>query len=85
MQKPLTIFIRINTPSLLVAPPPLLSTFAKFIFWGFTSISTASTFAIPGLKKKTRFSTSPRNKERIGYMHDDVYIRAINSLYTRPF
>ena len=40
-------------------PPPLLFTFAKFIFRGFTSLSTASTFVIPGFRKKMRFSTSP--------------------------
>ena len=39
--------------------PPLLCKFANFIFWGFTSLSTANTFAIPGLRKKMRFSTSP--------------------------
>ena len=53
-----TVFIRINAPSLLVAPP-LLSTFAKFILWGFISLSTASTFAILGFRKMMRFSTSP--------------------------
>ena len=57
-QKNHTVFIRINALSLLV-PAPLLSTFAKFIFWGFTSLSTASNFAIPGFQKKMRFSTSP--------------------------
>ena len=46
-----TVFIHIKAPSLLVAPL-LLSTFAKFIFRSFTSLSTASTFAIPGLGKK---------------------------------
>ena len=43
---------------LLTINVPLLSTFAKFIFWGFTSISTASTFVIPGFQKKMHFSTS---------------------------
>ena len=53
-----TVFIRINAPSLLVIPS-LLSTFEKFIFQGFTSLSTAITFAIPGFPKKMHFSTSP--------------------------
>ena len=62
--KTCTVFIRINAPFLLVPPPPPppppppLSTFAKFIFRGFTSLSTASTFAIPAFRKKMRFSTS---------------------------
>ena len=37
---------------------PLLSTFSKFIFQGFTYISIASTFTIPGFWKKMHFSTS---------------------------
>ena len=44
----------INRPS-----PPLFSTFAKFIFQGFTSLSTATSLAIPGFRKKMRFSISP--------------------------
>ena len=41
--------------------PPLLTTFANFIFRGyrFTSISTANTSAIPGFRKNMCFSTSP--------------------------
>ena len=35
------------------------STFAKFIFRGFTSLSTATSLVIPGFRKKMRFSTSP--------------------------
>ena len=42
-------------------PPPLFSTFAKFIFRGFTSLSTANTFAIPGFRKMVHFSTSQAN------------------------
>ena len=42
-------------------PPPLFSTFAKFIFRGFTSLSTANTFAIPGFHKMVHFSTSQAN------------------------
>ena len=41
--------------------PPLFSTFAKFIFRGFTSPSTADTFAIPGFRKMVHFSTSQAN------------------------
>ena len=37
---------------------PHLTTFAKIIFQGFTSPSTASTFAILGFQKKISFSTS---------------------------
>ena len=33
-------------------PPPFLSTFAKFTFQSFTSLSTASAFAIPGFQTK---------------------------------
>ena len=39
--------------------PPLFSTFAKFIFRGFTSLSTATSLAIPGFQKKMCFSISP--------------------------
>ena len=57
-----TVFFVINAPSLLIAPPPpLFSTFAKFIFRGFTSLSTADTFAIPGFRKMVHFSTSQAN------------------------
>ena len=42
-------------------PPPPFSTFAKFIFRGFTSLSTANTFAIPGFRKMVLFSTSQVN------------------------
>ena len=41
--------------------PPPFSTFAKFIFRGFTSLSTANTFAIPGFRKMVHFSTSQAN------------------------
>ena len=54
-----TIFIHINAPSLLIAPPPPFSTFAKFIFRGFTSVSTATSLAILGFQKKMCLSTSP--------------------------
>ena len=47
-------------PSLLIAAP-LFSTFAKFIFRGFISLSTANTFAIPGFRKMVHFSTSQAN------------------------
>ena len=56
-----TVFIAINAPSLLIAPTPLFSTFAKFRFRGFTSLSTANTFAIPGFRKMVHFSTSQSN------------------------
>ena len=57
-----TVFFVINAPSLLIPPPPpLFSTFAKFIFRGFTSLSTANTFVIPGFRKMVHFSTSQAN------------------------
>ena len=46
----ITVFIRINAPSLLIPPP--FSTFAKFIFWGFTALSTATSLVIPGYRKR---------------------------------
>ena len=39
--------------------PPSSETFAKFIFRGFTSLSTATSHTIPGFRKKMGFSTSP--------------------------
>ena len=47
--------------SIQMPPPPLFSTFAKkLIFPSFTSLSTANTFAIPGLsRRKMHFSAFP--------------------------
>ena len=50
-----------NKRPLPINRPPLFSTFAKFIFRGFTSLSTADTFAIPGFRKMVHFSTSQAN------------------------
>ena len=47
-----------NSP-LPINRPPSSQPFAKFIFRGFTSLSTATSLAIPGFRKKMRFSTSP--------------------------
>ena len=54
----ITVFIRINTPSLLIVPPPPpFSIFGKFIFWGFTSLPSALRFR--DTEKKMHLSTSP--------------------------
>ena len=76
-------------PSILISPPPpLLLTFAKFIFRGFTFISTASTFAIPSFRKKMRFSTSRieyrLREKRISKQNKAIFITAAMKFVTIP-